>query len=144
MKQNVANYAVARFRPYADVGEFVNVGVALICPEAKFSGYLLSASDFPRIRAFFPEFDIRIFKSGLHSLGERLEAALSSRGLGATVGFQELVRPREGLFFFSEPSTVLCEDPAAKLKELFEHYVQRPSAVASPTAPVIETEISVG
>jgi hypothetical protein len=39
--------------------------------------------------------------------------------------FRELVRPRESVFRFSETGTVLAEDPAAKLAELFERYVNR-------------------
>jgi hypothetical protein len=39
--------------------------------------------------------------------------------------FAEIVRPRETIVRFSEPRLVLAEDPATKLVDLFNHYVER-------------------
>ena len=47
--------------------------------------------------------------------------------------FRELVRPRESIFRFAEVSTVLADDPSAKLDELFQRYVHRQFAQATVT-----------
>jgi hypothetical protein len=36
MNRFVCNYAIARFRPYRETAEFVNVGVVLLCPPTGF------------------------------------------------------------------------------------------------------------
>ena len=55
MKEVVCNYAIARFRPYRETGEFVNVGIVLICPQVNYFGYLFEKRKYKRITDFFPE-----------------------------------------------------------------------------------------
>jgi hypothetical protein len=127
------NYAVVRFLPYRETGEFVNVGVVLFCREAGYFDVALETHDTGRVAAFFPELDQEIFIMGRQAFFEELQRVkqllnANDRTLTdeARMGvFRELVRPRESVFRFGEMGTVLAEDPAAQLKELLERYVNR-------------------
>lgn len=136
MNEFVCNYAIARFRPYRETGEFVNVGVVLLCPQLDFFGYHFERKKHRRITDFFPELDFEVFKAGLSGLLKELsritgaadEAAqlvLGGEAQARIAVFKELVRTREALFHFGEVGTVLARDPKAKLQELFKFYIER-------------------
>lgn len=134
MKEVVCNYAIARFRPYRETGEFVNVGIVLICPQLDFFGYLFEKRKYKRITDFFPELEVEVFKAGLGGMlkeltrvtGMEQEQYVLHEEAKANLGrFRELVRPRETLFYFGETGTVFAQNPQDKLKELFEYYVNR-------------------
>lgn len=82
---------------------------------------------------FFPELDRELFTTGRQTFFEELRRVKSllcaeDRALDdetRTGVFRELVRTRESVFRFSEVGTVLAENPAAKLAELFDRYVNR-------------------
>src|SRR5438552_6703190 len=57
MGEVVCNYAIARFRPYRETGELVNVGVVLVCPQVNYFGYLFETRKYKRVTDFFPELD---------------------------------------------------------------------------------------
>lgn len=136
MNQFVCNYAIARFRPYRETGEFVNVGVVLLCPQLDYFGHAFERRKHKRITDFFPELDFDIFKTGLGGLQKELARVTGQNDetrqfihdseaqlrIGA---FKELVRTRESLFHFGEVGTVLAADPKAKLAELFDFYIKR-------------------
>lgn len=136
MNELVCNYAIARFRPYRETGEFVNVGVVLICPQVNYFGSLFQTRKYKRITDFFPELELDVFKMGLDGLRKELNR-ISARGQeldqlvlrdeaqASIARFRELVRPREALFHFAETATALTADPQAKLKELFHYYIER-------------------
>ena len=138
MNEVVCNYAIARFRPYRETGEFVNVGVVLVCPETGYFDYLFETGDCRRVASFFPELEVDLFQAGLSGLlqelarvtareqEEQLRQTVLREGTPASLArFRELVRPREALFHFSEARTVMATDPRAKLQELFDRYIQR-------------------
>ncbi len=136
MNKFVCNYAIARFRPYRETGEFVNVGVVLLCPQLDFFGHTFERRKYKRITDFFPELDFDIFKTGLGGLLKELSRVTGRNDetkqfvLGAetqirVAAFKELVRTRESLFHFGEVRTVLADDPKAKLAELFDFYIER-------------------
>jgi hypothetical protein len=136
MKEVVCNYSIARFRPYRETGEFVNVGVVLICPQLDFFGYVFEKRKYKRITDFFPELEVEIFKAGLGGLlkeltrvtgrdEEEMQLVLHEEAKASLGRFRELVRPRETLFYFGEIGTILAANPQQKLKELFEYYVNR-------------------
>src|SRR5439155_17447405 len=83
MNEFVCNYAIARFRPYRESGELVNVGVALLCPQVDFFGYIFESRKHKRITDFFPELDFEAFKAGLSGLLKEL-ARLAAPGEGAS------------------------------------------------------------
>ncbi|HOB99716.1 MAG TPA: DUF3037 domain-containing protein [Verrucomicrobiota bacterium] len=141
MREVVCNYAIARFRPYRETGEFVNVGVVLVCPEAGCFDYLFEMGDCQRVTSFFPRLDVKVFSAGRDGLLKELArvttrereehsapTALREGASGSLARFRELVRPREALFIFSEVRTVLAVDPRAKLEEIFHFCTQRQPA----------------
>lgn len=127
------NYAVVRFLPYRETGEFVNVGVVLFCRDAGFFDVTLETQRRRRVTDFFPELDRELFSIGRQTFNQELRRVKQMLGADdrkladeARLGiFRELVRPRESVFRFSEVGTVLAEDPAKKLAELFDRYVNR-------------------
>jgi hypothetical protein len=136
MNKFVCNYAIARFRPYRETAEFVNVGVVLLCPQVDFFDQKFERRKYKRITDFFPELDFDIFKTGLAGLlkelsrvtgrnGENQQFVTEAEAQIRISTFKELVRTRESLFHFSEVGTALAEDPKAKLTELFDFYVKR-------------------
>jgi hypothetical protein len=138
MTELACNFAIARFRPYPETGEYVNVGVVLACPEVGYFGYQVETRRHRRITDFFPELELEIFKTGMRGLLLELGRVRDTgrEPLGKFVflhddakqrfsAFKELVRPRESLFHFGEIGTVLANDPETKLIELFDYYVKR-------------------
>lgn len=137
MNEFVCNFAVARFRPYRETGEFVNVGVVLLCPQMDFFSAAFEHRKHKRITDFFPELDIEVFRAGLSGLRKELgricnrgqdgetQLVLTGEAQARIAAFSELVRPREALFHFGEIGTTFASDPKAKLQELFGFYVQR-------------------
>jgi hypothetical protein len=138
MSEVVCNYAIARFRPYRETGEFVNVGVVLICPQVNYFSSLFETRKHKRITDFFPELEINVFKAGLSGFLKELarvtgreheehlhQLVLREEAQASLARFREFVRPRESLFHFGEAGTVLASDPRAKLQELFQYYIKR-------------------
>jgi hypothetical protein len=133
----VCNYAIARFLPYAETEEFVNVGAVLHCPATGYLDFLL-ARRWSRVTNFFPELQEQLFRDAAQLFRVDLRSACqaidggqpqqlvleTNRDESARV-FTELVRTRESLFRFGTVRTVLAEDPRAKLHEVFNFYVER-------------------
>jgi len=131
------NYAIARFLPYAETDEFVNVGIALMCPETAFFDFLLADAN-RRVTEFFSQLDPSIYGAGLEYFREELASlrdSLKKKELRVAGGgfereyalgvLRELVKPRESIFRFGPARTVLAEDPAACLKNLYTAYIER-------------------
>lgn len=124
-------YAIVRFMPFVETGEFANVGIILMCPEKGYFNFQL-LNRVRRITAFFDQLDARIYREGKNDLKDelsRVKAMISqtdSQGeRTARFIFQELVRPREVMLRFDAPRVVLAEDPEKKLEQLFNFYVER-------------------
>lgn len=137
MNKFTCQYALLRFRPFVETGEFANVGVVLLSPEGRFFGYKL-LKKYGRITQFFHQLDRKVYLDGKALFLEELErfaAHLRQHALDgrkrtpdialATGLFAELTRPRDAMLQFDERRVVLAQDPKAKLKELFDHYVER-------------------
>lgn len=131
------NYAVARFLPYVETEEFVNIGVLLHCSETGYLDFRL-ARKWSRVTAFFPELDKEVFRNASQLFRVDLTNARMTAGsdhpqqlvMAATPGedekvFRETVRTRESLFRFGTPRTVLTANPEAKLEDLYSFYVDR-------------------
>lgn len=130
-------YALLRFRPFVETGEFANVGVVLLSPEGRFFGFKL-LKKYGRITQFFHQLDRKVYLDGKALFLEELERfaahmrqhALDGRKRTpdtalATGLFAELTRPRDAMLQFDERRVVLADNPKAKLNELFDHYVER-------------------
>lgn len=137
MKKLACQYALLRFRPFVETGEFANVGVVLLCPEGRFFGFKL-LKKYGRITKFFHELDSKVYLTGKALFTEELDRFATHIRLSALDGrkrvvdvplavglFAELTRTRDSMLQFDERRVVLADDPKAKLKELFDYYVER-------------------
>lgn len=135
--KHACRYAIVRFMPYPETGEFANIGIVLMSPTAKFFGYKL-IERVTRITAFFEELDANIFRKArrvytdeLMRITQSVERAFMESPGGPNAGFadfvfNELVRPREGLITAQGDRIAMAEEtPNDKLQELFDHYVGR-------------------
>jgi len=139
MTQVVCNYAPVRFLPYREVGEFVNVGVVVHCPESRFFGHrLVTRRRTGRVSHFFPELDLGIFTAGLEGLSRELIRLGTGHSMTPTDPartaqlvreeihrFREITRRREGLLHFGETGTMLADSAEEALNELFGRFVER-------------------
>lgn len=135
------NYTVLRFLPYAETGEFVNIGVALACPDHHWFGHRMVTRRVERITDFFPELKQskaafidgrKLFRAELDRVAALLNDGKDKQQLRFKDDarlfnqvFLNLVRPREEAFCFGQPRTVLAEDPKTELERLFDYHVER-------------------
>jgi len=131
-RKHVCNYAVLHFQPYPETGEFVCVGVVLLCQENNYLNYKLETKKRDRITAFFPEMKSIIFTKGRTAFEEYLRATihfaneqLPFQEKKQSLLFRELTRDRESLFRFSSIGTVLTEDPAQELERLYKSVLKK-------------------
>jgi hypothetical protein len=137
MKEFACQYAFLRFRPFAETGEFANVGVVLMAAEAGFFDFRL-LKRYGRITQFFYPFDREVYLNGRELFKEELQrfaGELRSDALDggrrapnlllASKRFAELVRPRDAMLHFDQQRLILAADPEAKLDALYNHYCER-------------------
>lgn len=128
--QHVANYAVLRFLPYPETGEFANIGVVAYCPEMRWCGWAGDDQDVQRVTQFFPGVTAAAYlrqKEEITAEIERVCALVENttdRRLGNSI-FNELVRHRESLFRFGDMRTILMNDPQELIQRLCDQYVRQ-------------------
>lgn len=139
MKQFVCNYAPVRFLPYREVGEFVNVGLVLHCPQKDYFGFkLVPLKRTGRVTGFFPELDAKLFKAALQGIGRELARVQAGHRLLPVTDdvpseiakeqvkkFKEVIRRREGLLHFGDAGTLMADTPEEALNHLFGRFVER-------------------
>lgn len=131
MNRIACQYAIVRFAPFVETGEFANVGIVLLAADRAYLGFELETRRHKRITDFFDDLDSRLYMQSvkeLHSELKRLQnlvATSPGNSRGATAIFEELIRPRESIVRFSEPRVVLADNPESKLKALHQYYVHR-------------------
>lgn len=132
------HYAIVRFMPFVETGEFANVGVVMFAPNARYFGFKLLGNRYARVTSFFEQMDAKVFRASMSTLREelqRIDGMLKQMGTdrrlktldrdGAVRLWGEIIKPRETMLRFSESRVVLAEEPRAKMLELFEYYVER-------------------
>lgn len=146
MKKFACQYAIVRFLPYLETGEFANVGVVMLCPEAGLFEFRL-LRHVRRITSFFEELDAGIYRRAANDFKlelRRIHKWLDdNQGNAMDVGlarqfFAELTRPREALMRFDGVRVVLAADPAQQFEELFGHYVERNFATKAYQEQLLE------
>lgn len=134
MNRLACQYAIIRFLPYAETGEFANVGIVLACPETGFlDARLMPTKKTGRITGFFEQLDKQIYRDTLNYLDDELQrvrqmvrdAGHRDGGVLVKQMFAGLTRPREALLRFGETRVVLAEDPVVTLDKLFARFVGR-------------------
>ena len=138
MKKIPCQYAIVRFAPFIETGEFANVGIIMMAPKAGYFGFILQTRRYGRITKFFNELDVKVFRSAMSDLNdelERIHGVLKAHGFDrrlresdvefAKALFVEVLRPRESIVRFSKLRAVLADEPKETLKELFAYYIER-------------------
>lgn len=132
-------YAIIRFAPFPETGEFANVGLLLICPDFGFFDYRLEKRRLARVTRFFEPMDASLLREAIHGLEielQRMKREVGHVRLGqhrlrfgdsdpAEILFEEMVRRREGLLRFSKVRSRLSKDPSHELDALFSFYVRK-------------------
>jgi hypothetical protein len=134
--RHVFNYAILRYLPFPEQGEFVNVAVVAHGSELRWFGYAGGPDDVGRVTQFFPQVSAGVYlkqRQAMFAELERVRELLLNSADPALARriFLELVRPRESVFRFGEVRTVMGDDPEALLVQLCECY-------AKPRQPAVE------
>src|SRR5690606_14917672 len=150
----ILHYAAIGFRPYPELGEFVNVGIVAMEAKSRYLRYkLISPQRTRRIRVCFPELDLSLYRSGLRRLESELAALSIETNLwsddarqvaknhpaqidlfvGADEGnfFERLTAPQGSPFFYASRGTRLCEDMELTIAALYDRYVDHRHLMAA-------------
>ena len=119
-RRSVFQYAIVRVVPRVERGEFLNVGIVLLCRPRRYLGARVLLDD-ARLSAFAPGLDPSTVRPHLEAI-ERIAAGDPAAGpiarLGRAERFHWLVAPASTIIQPSEVHTGLCQDPAAELEHL--------------------------
>ena len=128
MKKFACRYALIQFMPYAETGEFANIGVLLVCPQTGFFGFKLETSKYQRYTHFFKELTQPIYRDATKVIEAeltRLQKVLVSASPEVLLNtFAAAIHPREAIIRFGEQRGRLVDAPAKALEDLFSHYVE--------------------
>lgn len=144
-------YAVVQFLPYAETGEFANVGIVLLCPEKGYFGYRLqNTRRTRRVTQFFERLDrsvytraMELFQQELQRVSQFLANDIFPAGNAdaARQTFVALTHPREAIVRFAPARAVMAIAPEKALDDLFERYVEHAFATAEHREKVLEKRI---
>lgn len=110
----IYQYSIIRFLPFADLGEFANIGVVVLDMQNKILRFRLARRRFRRLREFFGEDAYRAYGAAIEHL--RLELGSITAGDGFWMNweperaFSHLTRQHESSIVFSEIRTLLSKD----------------------------------
>ncbi len=133
MNRLACRYAIIRFAPYIETGEFANVGIVLACPATGYFGFKLQDRRTQRVTRFFEHIEGRDYRQALQLFKEeliRIELMAATAGahhdrVGFIRGlFERLVHPRETVLQFGEPRALMVDDPAQAMENMFQRYVE--------------------
>lgn len=136
---NIAcHYAIVRFMPFVETGEFGNVGIVMFSPTARYFGFKLIGQKVGRITNFFEQMDAKLFRASMHATRDELQRVSNMlNGMGtdrrmreldreaAVALWQEILKPRGSMVRFSDPRLTMAAEPQSKLNELYAYYVER-------------------
>jgi len=124
--QHACNYAMLRFLPYPETGEFVNVGILVTCQQPCLLQFVAERKMPDRAKSLFPKQNVQVFEASLDALRLEMERVKGGANDPKTVqnAFKESVRIRESVFRFGEVRTILTAAPQKLAEELFARYVR--------------------
>jgi hypothetical protein len=122
-------YSIIRFRPFAETGEFANVGVLVADVQTGRATFRLAAKRFPRIKYFFDKAYDSYRKANVY-LRDELERAVHEVPLLMSKGdeffLSHFVREREASIIFSPPRVLKSDDDLSAVSDiLYDRYVGR-------------------
>ncbi|OHC94888.1 MAG: hypothetical protein A3H25_01785 [Sphingomonadales bacterium RIFCSPLOWO2_12_FULL_63_15] len=126
----IYQYSIIRFLPFADLGEFANIGIVALDTQNKILQFRLARRRFRRLREFFGEDAYRAYGAAIEHL--RLELASLTAGNGFWTNweperaFSHLTRRHESSIVFSDVRTLLSKDYVGDVVDtLFTRLIER-------------------
>ena len=147
MNKIACQYAIVRFTPFIETGEFANVGIVMISPKLDFFDFRLQTKRYARITRFFDDIDATVYKKTLQHFKAEMNRvadmfALEAHNPALTQNlFSEITRPRETIVRFSQVRTVLTDNPEQQLDKLFAYYVERNFVTKKYKEVLLENDI---
>ena len=129
--QHAFDYGIVRLVPRVERGEFINVGVIVLCRARRFLAARIEF-DPARSLALWPTLDLSEVQSHLDLIPRICRGGPEAGAIGElsqTERFHWLVAPRSTIIQVSPPHSGLCDDPATTLADLLQKMV-------SPIEPV--------
>lgn len=126
MKKIPIRYAVVRFQPYPETGEFANIGVIAIDPEKGLFDYKLAERHSKRVTDFFHNLDRSFYRNTVKQIKFELDArlkAVATYKTKATDVFDDLVKPKSNLFQFNQLGVIKANSLHQATEELYSHFV---------------------
>jgi hypothetical protein len=126
-------YTVLRYVHDITTGEFVNVGVAIYAPDARYASAICRTT-YSRLSRVFPGMDGDAFKSSMRYIqsrfeetGDKLKSELPLDGRPKTVIdlAQRILPADESSLQWSTAGSGLTENPSETLENLFDRFVTR-------------------
>jgi hypothetical protein len=137
MNKIACQYAIVRFAPFVETGEFANIGIIIFSPQNGFFDFKLEIISYGRVTQFFKDIDATIYKKTLYNLKaemERVKEIFERHRFDkhqkynnidfANKLFQEVTRTRESIIRFSKIRTILTKNIDTQLNDLFEYYIK--------------------
>lgn len=124
----ICNYAILRFQPYPETGEFANLGIVMLCNDGTFL-HKLETRHHARITNFFTKLERSVLTSARKAMGEelaRIQKLMDDHKYDRKIQlgvFKHLINPRETMMRFGPPGTIAAESPEKALDQLFMSYV---------------------
>ena len=119
-------YAIVRFLPFAETGEFANIGIVLCAPAGGIFAFRLVNEHAERASQFFRTINEALFPLTIRALTEQLnkvqQLAEQQNAPELFASFQQLTQPSEELIRYSSLRSVLT---AAKPDELLAQLVSQ-------------------
>lgn len=126
---SVFRYAIIRYRPFAETGEFANVGIVVLDTDLGQLGFELAPRRFPRVRQFFDVDAHEAYGAAIDLLRlelGRISDYLPTLGVSADKLFDEFIRRREGSIQYSGMRPLCSAGSLGDVvKKLFGRYIQR-------------------
>lgn len=126
----IYHYSIIRFQPFADLGEFANIGIIALDVDHQFLRFRLARQRFRRLREFFGEEAYRAYAAAIDHLRIELEHLTAGDGFWSNWepqrAFAYLTREHESSLVFSEVRTLVSADSIDDVVEaLFGRLVMR-------------------
>lgn len=153
MNKFACQYAIVRFMPFVETGEFANIGIVAMAARERFFDFRL-APRAGRITQFFDTVEATQYRAVVASIREEFERAKklleaegfvrrANNGDGqiAKAVFAELTRTRESIVRFSRPRVALTDNLQKQIEALYRHYVEREFVTRESTEKVLENGV---
>lgn len=145
MKKTICKYAVVRFAPFNETGEFANVGVLLYSAESNFFDFILGGRKcFSRVNRFFRIIDDSVVEGAIGRYTKELQflkEEVLQKKITAAQAFEFLVKPRATMLQFSNIRTAFTNSPSEYLSNVFSRTVLQNTESIEKTRNSLKTTL---